>query len=337
MISLLLCVFLVSWSLTFAVRSFALHHHVIDVPNARSSHRVATPRGGGVAFVVTSFAALLWLNAVGVLSLADGAVIFLGGGAVALLGFLDDWGHVSPLSRLLVQSAVSIWVLCVWHAFPTLVFYDVHLPLGFWANCFGFLYFVWLINLYNFMDGIDGLAASEAIFCCLGAAVLYYLHGDHQLTALVSVLAAAVLGFLGWNVSPARIFMGDAGSGFLGFMLALLSIQATIIDAQYFWAWLILLGVFVVDATLTLFRRIIRLENVTLAHAMHGYQHAARRYASHPKVVVVITMINIVWLWPLAWFVVMKQFNGLLMLMLAYCPLIGLALYCKAGHAVTDS
>ena len=92
-----------------------------------------------------------------------------------------------------------------------------------------------------------------------------------------------------------------------------------------------------VDATLTLLRRLIRLENVTLAHAMHGYQHAARRYASHPKVVVVITMINILWLWPLAWLVVMKQCNGLSMLMLAYCPLIGLAFYCKAGRAVTHS
>jgi Fuc2NAc and GlcNAc transferase len=138
-----------------------------------------------------------------------------------------------------------------------------------------------MLNLYNFMDGIDGIASVEAICACLGASVLYWLSGLDALIWGPLLLAASVAGFLYWNFPPARIFMGDAGSGFLGIVLGGLSLQAAWVSEPMLWAWLILLGVFIVDATFTLFRRLLRGEKVYEAHRSHAYQFASRRFGKH--------------------------------------------------------
>ena len=116
-------------------------------------------------------------------------------------------------------------------------------------------------------------------------------------------------------------------------MLAVLSLRAGVVDQQFFWAWLILLGVFIVDASVTLLRRALRLENVTLAHSTHAYQHAARRYGSHQWVIFGVMLMNVFWLWPMAWFVAVGQFSGFMMLIIAYMPLIALSVYFNAGNA----
>jgi Fuc2NAc and GlcNAc transferase len=144
-------------------------------------------------------------------------------------------------------------------------------------------------------------------------------------------LAAAACGFLAWNFPPARIFMGDAGSGFIGLALALFSLQAGWHQPTLSWAWLVLLGVFVVDATTTLIRRLLRGEKVYEAHRSHANQFAARKYGRHLPVTARVAAINLGWLLPFATAVTLEAIDGFVWLMLAYLPLIALALKFRAG------
>jgi Fuc2NAc and GlcNAc transferase len=145
------------------------------------------------------------------------------------------------------------------------------------------------------------------------------------------LLGCAVAGFLFWNFPPARIFMGDAGSGFLGIILGILSLQAAWISSQLLWAWLILLGVFIVDATVTLIRRLVRGDKIYEAHRSHAYQFASRRFGRHLPVTSAVGVINLVWLLPIALCVTLFGLDGALGLIIAYIPLVILAIRFKAG------
>jgi Fuc2NAc and GlcNAc transferase len=140
-----------------------------------------------------------------------------------------------------------------------------------------------------------------------------------------------VLGFLFWNFPPAKIFMGDAGSGFLGMAIGVISLQAAWASPDLFWAWLILLGVFIVDATVTLLRRLLRGEKIYEAHRSHAYQFASRRYGRHLPVTLAVAAINLFWLFPLAASVVLWSIDGVLALTVAYIPLLLLASKFNAG------
>lgn len=327
---LILVTALLAGLLTGQVRRYALAHAVIDTPNARSSHRIPTPRGGGLAIVLAFFAALgvLWLNG----QLADPlALALLGsGGLVALIGFIDDHRPLPARWRLLVHFVAAGWaLLCLREQLP----WPTATALAILVVTGWLLYLVWLLNLYNFMDGIDGLAGIEALCVGTGAALLHLLAGDTASMLPPALLAAAASGFLYWNFPPARIFMGDVGSGFVGIMLAILSLQALSIRPELGWVWLILLGVFIVDASLTLLRRLLRGEAVQRAHRRHAYQFAARHYRSHRAVSLVVAAINLGWLLPIASLVTLGQLNGMTGLLLAYLPLCLLALRFKAGAA----
>ncbi|MNJ32964.1 putative undecaprenyl-phosphate N-acetylglucosaminyl 1-phosphate transferase [compost metagenome] len=212
------------------------------------------------------------------------------------------------------------------------MFLGVSLDLGWLGHIFVVFYLVWLLNLYNFMDGIDGLASVEALCVCLGGALLYLLVGQPMYIWGPVTLACATLGFLFWNFPPARIFMGDAGSGFLGIALGILSLQAAWVNSSLLFAWLILLGVFIVDATVTLFRRLLRGDKVYEAHRSHAYQFASRQYGRHLPVTLAILVINAVWLMPLAVAVSVEALAGWFGLVVAYLPLVYLAFKFRAGQ-----
>jgi Fuc2NAc and GlcNAc transferase len=180
------------------------------------------------------------------------------------------------------------------------------------------------------MDGIDGIASVEAVTVCVGAAVLYEVQGGISIVGPL-LLACSVLGFLCWNFPPAKIFMGDAGSGFLGVTLGILALQSAWISTNLFMGWLILLGVFIVDATVTLIRRLVRGDKVYEAHRSHAYQFASRQYKRHLPVTLATGALNIVWLFPIAWLVVEGKLEGLIGLLIAYIPLVLLALKFRAG------
>lgn len=330
---LIAAVLLMSGMGTWALRSYALKRSLIDVPNARSSHTVPTPRGGGVAIVLGVLLPLPLLYLSGAMSLSLFWALLGSGGLVALVGFLDDHGHVAARWRLLTHFAAAAWALVWLGGGPPLLAFGVKLDTGWIGAGLAAVYLVWVLNLYNFMDGIDGIAGVEAIFVCLGGAALLALVGHPALAVLPLVIAAAAGGFLYWNFPPAKIFMGDAGSGFLGAALGILSLQAAWVSPQLLWSWLILLGVFIVDATWTLMRRLIRGDRVYEAHRSHAYQHAARRLGRHRPVTLIVGAINLLWLLPLAFAVGVGWLEGVVAIGIAYAPLLLLAIALRAGEA----
>jgi Fuc2NAc and GlcNAc transferase len=327
---------IVTFILTAVLRRYALARSLMDIPNARSSHSVPTPRGGGVAIVVTFLVALCTLYATDLIAFRDFVAVAGAGGLVAIIGFMDDHGHIAARWRLLGHFCAAIWALAWLGGMPPVSLFGKVFELGWIGFALASLYLVWMLNLYNFMDGIDGIAGVEAVTVCVGACVLYALGGTVGLMGPVLLLAGCAGGFLLWNFPPAKIFMGDAGSGFLGIALGILSIQAAGSSFQYFWGWLILLGVFVVDATMTLFRRLLRGEKVYEAHRSHAYQFASRRYGKHLPVTVAVCLINLLWLLPVAVAVVYFRLDGLLGVLLAYVPLFVLGLQFNAGKSEKD-
>lgn len=322
----------VSLFLTAVLRRYALSRSLMDVPNERSSHSISTPRGGGVAIVVAFLLALTLLWVTGLLSSAHFFGIAGAGAFVALIGFMDDHGHIAARWRLLGHFSGAAWVLFWLGGLPPVVVFGVNLELSWFGYLLGVFYLVWMLNLYNFMDGIDGIASVEAICACLGAGLLYWLAGLDNLIWGPLLLAVSVAGFLWWNFPPAKIFMGDAGSGFLGIVLGGLSLQAAWVSAPMLWAWLILLGVFIVDATFTLIRRLLRGDKVYEAHRSHAYQFASRQFGSHLPVTMAVGAINLLWLLPIALGVTQFGLNSSLGLILAYAPLVVLAIKFRAGE-----
>lgn len=323
---------LTALALTWVLRRYAIARSLMDIPNVRSSHSLPTPRGGGVAIVLSFLFAIMLLAIEQDADWSSTLVLFGSGLSIAILGFLDDHGHIAARWRLLGHFCAAGWGLFWLRGLPPVDVFGATLNLGWFGVVLALLYLVWLLNLYNFMDGIDGIASVEAIFVCLGACLIYVLAGHVTLIPAPLLLAAAVGGFLFWNFPPARIFMGDAGSGFLGIILGLLSLQAAWIAPELLWCWLILLGVFVVDATVTLLRRLLRGEKVYVAHRSHAYQFAARQYNAHLPVTLAVLAVNVFWLLPLALAVGLFGFDGSTVLVIAYSPLILLAVKFHAGE-----
>ncbi|GGM03148.1 glycosyl transferase [Pseudomonas asuensis] len=316
---------------TAVLRRYALSRQIMDVPNARSSHTVPTPRGGGLAIVLVFLLALLVFERSDLISAGE-LIGLLGSGLfVALIGFVDDHQHVPARWRILGHIVAAFWGAFWLNGLPPLDLGFLYLTPGLLAQAIAVLYLVWLLNLYNFMDGIDGIAGAEAVCVTFSGVLLYVLSGNQDVVWLPALLGCTVLGFLFWNMPPARIFMGDVGSGFLGIILGLMSIQAGWAKPELFWSWLILLGIFIVDATWTLFRRLFRGDRIYEAHRSHAYQWASRYFASHRVVTLSVIAINILWLLPCAFLVTLGYVSGLLGLTIAYIPLLILAISFKAG------
>lgn len=321
-----------SLTLTWAMRRYALTRRLIDVPNERSSHANPTPRGGGVAIVVAflGLLPLLWANG----ALRTDMFVALGGAGILIagVGFWDDHRPVPAKWRLTAHFFGAAWLVAWCGGLPPVSVAGVTVLPSWLTSVLTTIYVVWLLNLYNFMDGIDGLASIEAMTVCVGAVLLYLIAlPGNQNWAGPALLTASVAGFGFWNWSPARIFMGDAGSGFLGVTLGAFSIQAASVSADLFFAWAILLGVFITDATVTLIRRLLRGHPYDQAHRTHAYQHAARRFSSHARVSLIVGGITLAWLWPLSLLVTLDRLSPFLGLLIAYAPLLWLALLLGAG------
>jgi Fuc2NAc and GlcNAc transferase len=330
-------VFVIALTGTAVLRRYALARSILDIPNDRSSHRVPTPRGGGIAVVFAFLAATLALWASKRISPAFAIALTGAGSLVALVGFLDDHEHIAARWRLLAHFVAAAWALAWLGGLPPIAVGASVFYLGAAGDVVAVFALVWLLNLYNFMDGIDGIASIEAITVCIGAIVLYVAtQAPRSEICAPALLASATLGFLLWNFPPAKIFMGDAGSGFLGLMLGILAVRSAALSPAYLWSWIILLGCFVADATVTLVRRIGRREKLYEAHRNHAYQHAARRFRSHRPVALAVGTINLVWLLPVALLVGSGRLGGFFGVLIAYVPLIGIAIILRAGHPTRE-
>ncbi len=286
-----------SAGVTCVVRSQALRRNWLDVPNARSSHDELTPRGGGVAIAVVFVSAIVVGYLIGVPVLDDVIWAVLAGAVpVAVVGFIDDRIGLSVSARLIVHGAGV--------ASAILILDGVTAGSGpiLWAlNAVAVIAGVWFLNLFNFMDGIDGLAASQAIFVSAAAWILLsVLDASEGLLFVWVCLGGTCAGFLTQNWPKAKIFMGDVGSGFLGCTLAiLLFVSASVTDFSL-WTGSILVSPFVADATVTLVRRIIRGDQWTSAHRSHAYQRLSRRWGSHKLVTVVFLGMDVMLVFPAA-------------------------------------
>ena len=318
---------------------------LVQKPTNRCSHIQPTPRGGGLSFVVISLLATtvcLW-NEVSSGSLLT--VMLCGGALIAAIGFCDDLYQLSIKKRLGAQIliiAASVYTLL---PAPAIELWGIQLQSD--VICWGItaLALVWWLNLFNFMDGIDGLAGMEAT-CILTTAggLMYYQQGAASSLVLfpMLILTASLAGFILVNWAPAKIFMGDVGSTFLGYTLGMLAATTVYSGALNLWVWLILPGVFWVDATFTLLRRMLRGDRWYQAHQSHAYQRVSRylvepegknltRKAAHRRVTLIALALNVCWLLPLATIALYWPAWGLPLVMLAWAPLVALAAYYGAG------
>lgn len=324
-----------SAALTGIVRSVSVRLGALDIPNTRSSHVQPTPRGGGLAIVVTSLLASGVLAATGHLSARLFCALAGGGTAVAVVGHLDDRGRIGIAGRFVIHIAAASWATLWLGGLTDLRFGSEVFHLGYAGVALTILGIVWALNLFNFMDGIDGIAASQATFMAgAGAALAAFAGMSGSTPAVGLIFAAASLGFLVWNWPPARIFMGDVGSGYLGFALAVIGLAAMNERAIMLPVWLILGGIFFIDATVTLFRRLARRERFYEAHRTHAYQWQARRWNSHLRVTIACFLVNLLWLAPWAWLCVRFPANVAWFVAAAWSPLIALAIFCGSGRQV---
>lgn len=322
-----------SFALTWAAMRFGERGQLLDFPNERSSHERPVPRTGGIAVVVTYMAASIVAWGPGLVDSGLLVAILGGGGLVALVGAVDDVRDLPAGWRLTLHMVAAVWALYWLGGVPAYLLPGAP-PL--FINALGVLCIVWLINLFNFMDGIDAIAGIEVLTVCIAGIVIFTVVSGLGYWIGSAILAASVAGFLVWNLPPARVFLGDVGSGFLGLVMAIYCIRAGQLQQELFWAWLILLGVFVVDASTTLGRRLLRGQRAHQAHRSHAYQFASRKYTSHAPVSLAVGAINLLWLLPVAWLAANGSVHPVAALLVAYMPLLVLALYFKAGAPETQ-
>ena len=351
----LLLLFVVSAALCSLLCRLASGLGLVAEPVARSAHSQRTPSSGGLVLLLVFAVCLGLLAWQGLLPLphtmALAAVVF-----VALVGLWDDVRHIPPGLRVTLHTLAALWAVGWLGGLPYLDFGPWRLDNAYLMGGLTLLGLVWLLNLYNFMDGIDGIAGSQALFVILmtlllvsGSMVMGNID-DGSATAraalgtvasldelapgllwLYGALTAATAGFLCRNWPPARLFMGDSGSGLLGFSLGLLSLMTIQQTAMSLWTWLLLLGVFVTDATVTLLRRMLSGRRWYESHASHAYQYAARRYGSHGRVTGAVILINLLWLAPLAWLSMAYPGQGAYLALGGLAPLLALSFYYQAG------
>lgn len=284
---------LLSAALTGWVRRMALARGMLDRPNERSSHVLPTPRGGGLAIVVTTSVLVVAFASAGQLDWPLAWALLGGGLPIAWIGYQDDRRSVSVRIRICVHFAAATWAIFILGGLPPLQVGAYAINLGIIGDLCAVLAVVWALNLFNFMDGIDGIAATEAMFIALVGALLLAWSGFPRGSAVAALaISAACAGFLAWNWPPARIFMGDVGSGYVGFTIAVLALGAARVSPVACFTWLILGGVFFADATLTLLRRLADGERVHEAHRTHAYQILARRLKSHRSATLIVMAVN---------------------------------------------
>lgn len=275
-----LLIFFLSLFFSYCYMIFACKKNILDFPNERSLHKKPIPRGGGIVFVFLFYIAVIFLWFLHFIKLPI-FLSLLGGIPIACVGYCDDLFGVKSRWRAMVHTLSAIWSISFLGVTST------------WFFMSAVFITVWFVNLYNFMDGIDSLAGMEAVFVGLSAGFVLLFLGFFSEAALCFVIAFSVLGFLIFNWSPAKIFMGDAGSGFLGFIFAELMWITHRQHQLPIVFWWILLSVFIADASYTLIYRIIRKKTWYLAHREHAYQLLAQAGFTHRKITLWVLCINL--------------------------------------------
>ncbi|MEX1013540.1 MAG: glycosyltransferase family 4 protein [Candidatus Paceibacterota bacterium] len=270
---------------------YARVKRITDIPSERSSHIRPTPRGGGVGFVgflFISFSAYLLIfgTQLGI----EFSIFLIALLLISILGWFDDRNNLSRRTRFGVQLVASLLVLIFIQnlnhiSIPTFGTYS----LGILGFIVGIVWITGVTNIYNFMDGVDGLSSVQAISATAGWCIFFYMYQLQDLFVLNLFVSAGVIGFLLLNWSPARIFMGDVGSLFLGFLFGVMPLIAgaysdQIDSGEALWFLAILLWPFLFDGAFTIIRRFLKRENIFEAHRSHLYQRLNIIGWSHKKI-----------------------------------------------------
>ena len=278
--------FIISFGLTYFIKNYAAKKSLLAAVNERSLHVKATPYGGGIAIMISWSLGLLYLYMYDKIA-SELFYALIMGVILSIVSYADDLFELSAKFRLFVQGAVAIGGLIALGGLESLDFKVLVIENQIITNGVAFLLIVWFINVYNFIDGIDGYAGSEALFLAFGG--LLFFGGEHFL-----VLAASVGGFLIWNWHRAKIFMGDAGSTLLGYSVAIFSIYYANEQSLNLWLWVTLFSLFLFDALFTLFRRYKNGEEIFSGHKKHAYQRLVQSGWSHRRVVLWGMGLNVI-------------------------------------------
>lgn len=287
-------VFLASTALTGLVYRNARKRGWLAIPNERSSHTVPTPTGGGMAIAVVALVSVVGLWAVGLLQANVSLALVSGGTMVVLISWIDGRHNLKARIRIGVHALAAVWALWFLGGLPSIHIGAGTLSLGIAGNVIGFFWIVGLSNLYNFMDGIDGLLGSETIVVGTIAGILLMLSGASGIALLTWIIAASSAGFLMWNWHPAKIFMGDTGSVLIGFSFATLAISSERAGTLPLLVWAILLGLVIIDAGLSTLRRAVKGEKWFEAHRTFGYHRALERGLNHADVTLRVMGLNLI-------------------------------------------
>jgi len=322
----------IALALTAMIRRMSLRRGHLDIPNERSSHSSPTPHGGGIAVVAALVVAGLMLLGADKLSTHDFVAVFVPGLAIAVVGRLDDLGRLTSAKwRLFIHFVIAAFAIWYLGGLPELILFDAAIDFSILGNCVAIVYLVWLLNLFNFMDGIDLITTVETVTVCLVAAWILQVKADSDLWMLIASIGAALIGFGVFNLPPAKIFLGDVGSAFIGATIGIVTIIVADESPLVAWSMVILLATFVSDSTVTLLRRLVSRQHVYKAHRTHAYQHLTTRLDSHLAVSLGVGAINLIWLAPIAWLVADSKIVPLAGIAIAYPPLILTAYILQAG------
>jgi len=275
---------IISFILTFLIMRFAVRNKMTVIPNERSLHDLPTPKGGGIAIVLTWYTGITILFLCGIIE-RNLFFALLSGIFLAIVSLIDDLNGLKPVIRLIIQFLTAILAFFFLGGLRPLIMPLINFNYDFLVYPAAIFGMVWFINLFNFMDGVDGFASTEAIIIC---SVLFIVSGN----LINLLLISCVFGFLFWNWPKAKIFMGDVGSTQLGFILVVLGIYFHNIYKFSILNWIMLSSPFWFDATLTLYRRWRNGEKLSEAHRKHVYQRIVQSGFSHLKVNIYLIAVN---------------------------------------------
>lgn len=319
-------VFLCSALLSLAYLRYGIGHGPYAEPNFRSLHKRAVPKGGGLAIAVSVLVGCLYLNAKGTVGFREFLFYVPGAGIVAFVGALDDRLDIPARYRLPFQMLTAVCVCFGLGGMPNMAIGPVTLSFGVVGTIGLAIACVWFYNLFNFIDGIDGMASSAGIFIGCTMASVLWLEGDRELAIVLGFLAAANAGFLMFNWPPSKMFMGDTGSSFTSFILSAVFVQSLWKDSTLLWIWMLVCGYYVCDTTVTTTLRALTIRHWYLPHRSHAYQNLARISGSHGRVVALVLAFDVIWLLPLLFVVLSHRDYAPIITCIAYIPLIAFTL-----------
>jgi Fuc2NAc and GlcNAc transferase len=315
---ILLLAYLFSIFGTVYYKNFAIKNKILANLNFRTLHKKPTPRGGGIIFSFVFVFAVVFFYFKNIINFDLLLVFGVGAGVASIIGYIDDLKGINPLRKFVFQLLLAAWILYFFNGGPLILISNLNM---FVSLIISVIFLTWLINVYNFIDGIDGFAITGAILILSSILlVLFISNTGSDLIILFALLLVSCFGFLFFNWPKATIFMGDSGSIFLGYCFGAFIVYSTMKNEISFITWLVVFAYYLSDTTSTTLVRIFTVKKWYHTHRSHAYQNLARILNNHFKVSIGVAMYHIFWLLPLALLTVLRPNLQIIAVILAFLP-----------------